>query len=709
MKKRLLTFVLSLVYLTASSQLIVNKNYTPTQLVQNTLVGYGVTVSNVSYTGSNQAIGKFTNGGTTNIGFLSGIIMTSGDASNAIGPNNSGSKGTNNNGGSDPQLASLVTGTVYDAAALEFDFVPISDTIKFQYVFGSEEYPEFSNSTYNDVFGFFITGPNPNGGNYVNHNMAIIPGTTNTPVSINNINNGTSNTGPCMNCAYYVNNTGGLTIQYDGLTVVMTAWAVVTPCATYHFKAAIGDVGDHIYDSGVFLKANSFISSAVQVSTKFAVQSAWPIALEGCNDALIDVKIPKALNNPVTVHIDTMWGTATNGTDFPYIPDSVVIPAGSKKSTITLHPIVDNVQEGMEYYNFKFQTSPCTIDTVTIPIDDYTPIVTKKSQDTMVCSDTAALYVTAQYGIQPYHYSWTPSASLNNPAGSHEKAFPAQSTQYVIEVSDTTGCPSVFDTINLTVNQKPMVSFLPDTFNGCEPLEVHFTDMSYPSISQWLWNFGDGDTSHQQNPSHTYSAGQYDVKLSVETAAGCKNSFKVAKLITVYPTPTANFAAHPPVTTIGNPLINFTDMSSNASNYWWNFGEQGSPDNTSNLMNPSHSYSSDGTFIVWLKVTSDHGCIDSVSHEVMVIIDSIAIPNVITPNGDGFNDNFVIKNIDKLEWSELLIYNRWGKLIYKSENYQNDWDGNGAADGVYYYILNYKTYFRKDSAHGTVTIIRDGK
>ena len=91
-----------------------------------------------------------------------------------------------------------------------------------------------------------------------------------------------------------------------------------------------------------------------------------------------------------------------------------------------------------------------------------------------------------------------------------------------------------------------------------------------------------------------------------------------------------------------------------------------------------------------------------------MIIDEIEIPNIITPNGDGKNDVFYIKNIDKLEWSNLIIYNRWGKKVYETDNYKNDWDGNGAADGVYYYILNYKTYFRSDKAHGTVTIMSHG-
>ena len=706
MRKAFIVICLSFVSMLSYAQLQINQTFTPAQLVQNTLVGYGVTVSNVSYTGASSAIGKFTNGGTTNLGIYSGIVLTSGDATNAIGPNSSGSITGSNNTPGDAQLQALVTNQVRDAAVLEFDFVPIADTLKFRYVFGSDEYPEFSGSTYNDVFGFFISGPNPQGGNYLNHNMAIIPGTTNTPVSINNINNGTANAGPCVNCSYYVNNTGGLTIEYDGLTTIMTAFAIVVPCSTYHFKAAIGDVGDMAYDSGVFLEANSFISTAVQISTGFSVAGAFPHGIEGCNSAILTATLPKKLNYPFAVPIDTMWGSATNGVDFPYIADTIFVPANSLSGSITLQPLVDYVTEGVEDFNFKIQTSVCTIDTIAIEIHDYIPIDLTSSPDTLVCSDTAKLWVQAVNGMQPYYYDWTPANSLSSNNTMSAYAFPAQSTQYVIEVSDSSGCPSVYDTIMLTVSQKPSASFLPTPFNGCEPLLVNFADMSYPNIVKWNWDFGDGTTDQNQSPTHTFDAGVFDISLDVETQDGCKASLTVPKLIQAYPKPVASFNANPAVTTIDDPTIDFVDLSTGGLNYSWSFGDPNSPDNTSSLTSPSHTYSMEGSYGVWLVVTSDQGCVDSVRKEVIVVVDEITIPNVITPNGDGYNDVFYIENIDRVEYSNLRIYNRWGKLIYEKENYQNDWDGDNAADGVYYFILDYKTYFREDKAEGTVTIMR---
>lgn len=696
-------FLFLLTSISGFGQLQVTQNLTPAQLISQVLIGYGVTVSNVTYTGDTQAIGKFANGGTTNIGLLSGVLMTTGKASIAIGPNNSTSAGFDNSGLSDPQLASLVTTSINDASVLEFDFVPIADTVKFRYVFGSDEYPEFSISSYNDVFGFFISGPNPNGGTYTNLNMATLPNST-TPVSINNINNGNSGTGPCTNCTYYIDNSNGFTIQYDAFTVVLEAWAVVTPCMTYHFKAAIGDAGDGVYDSGVFLEAGSFSTNAVQVSTGFTIPGAIQKCIEGCNDAEIKVQLPKTLAYPYTVYIDTMWGTATNGVDFTHIPDSIVVPAGQLSASLLITPLIDNNIEGQEYWHMIFQTSPCTMDTVTIPIIDYTPIeLTNHQNDTMVCSDSLRLNLYPTFGWpNSYNITWNPASSVTHPDALSSWAMPPQTTQYIVGISDSSGCPTVYDTINVEVNPKVLTSFIPDIFQGCEPIDVTFSDMSAPNIVSWKWYFGDGDSSALQNPSHTYNAGIFDVKLIATSSSGCYGELLVTNLIHSWPLPNANFYLDPSVTTIDNPTINFVNTTQGGNSWLWKLGD-GTTATTENI---THTYPGDGEFEVWLIATSDKGCVDSVLYLANVIVDEIEVPNVITPNGDGSNDKFVIKNIDKLESSELRIYNRWGTLIYHSKNYNNDWDGNGAADGVYYWQIDYKTYFKEATEKGTLTIIR---
>lgn len=227
---------------------------TAAQLVQ-TIVGSGVAVSNIQLTaapgdpandvkgGVSSSAGIFT-GGTGIIGFDSGIVLSCGGVKNVIGPNiDSGITQANGMPG-DPQLTALAGTDTFDATVLEFDFVPTSSTISFQYVFSSDEYNEFVGS-FNDVFAFFLNG----------QNIALIPGTT-TPVSINDVN-------LTSNSQFYVDNdiqdgSVHLDTEMDGLTVVLTATATVTAGQTNHIKLAIADAGDDVVDSNVFIKAGSF-------------------------------------------------------------------------------------------------------------------------------------------------------------------------------------------------------------------------------------------------------------------------------------------------------------------------------------------------------------------------------------------------------------------------------------------------------------------
>jgi len=241
---------------------LVTSSQSASALVQNVLLGSGVTVSNISYNGAPIAIGSFTANGT-NLGLSSGVVLTTGTiaagGSGPQGPNNQENSGLDNNYGGYGLLSNLISGIqTFNAAVLEFDFVPYSDTVRFRYVFGSEEYLEYVGSDYNDVFAFFISGPGISG----LQNIAKLP--NGQTVAINNVHSATSNTFgtfPALNAQYYVNNAGGSTIQYDGFTKVLTAESKVQCGQTYHLIIALGDAGDGIYDSGIFLEANSLSSN----------------------------------------------------------------------------------------------------------------------------------------------------------------------------------------------------------------------------------------------------------------------------------------------------------------------------------------------------------------------------------------------------------------------------------------------------------------
>ena len=232
-----------------------NSGLTPTDLV-NILMGEGIVVSNISYSGTNISAGTFS-GGTGIIGFESGIILSTGNISSVVGPNTYDNTTTDNGMPGDADLDALIPGyTTYDATVLEFDFVPTSSIVTFEYVFGSEEYNEFVNTEYNDVFGFYINGVN----------CALIPGTwVITPVSINNVNGGNPYGTNANNSEFYRNNDlddggGSINTELDGLTVVLTVTANVNPGETNHIKLAIADAGDSFFDSAVFIKAGSFVA-----------------------------------------------------------------------------------------------------------------------------------------------------------------------------------------------------------------------------------------------------------------------------------------------------------------------------------------------------------------------------------------------------------------------------------------------------------------
>ncbi len=263
--RTILILILCILFAKLNAQLQVNTNYTPQQLVSQFLAGTGVNISNVSYSGNNSCIGYFSNGQTTNLGLSNGIIMSTGGVINVPNP---GSYFLSNNmgGAGDPLLAQIGGGSSNDAVVLTFTLVSQFPHVQLQYVFASEEYPEYVCSGYNDVFGIFVTGPNPNGGNYDNDNIALIPN-TNMPVAINSVNPGMPGSyGNSSNCAslnysqYYVDNSNGATLCFDGFTTVFKASFNVIPNQPYQIKIAISDIIDGIYDSGLFLKANSLYS-----------------------------------------------------------------------------------------------------------------------------------------------------------------------------------------------------------------------------------------------------------------------------------------------------------------------------------------------------------------------------------------------------------------------------------------------------------------
>lgn len=346
------------------AQLVVNENAsngTMTSLIQ----GSGVTITNFVITqGNNQQVSSFVNTSSANnpLTIPNGILLSTGRGNNAAGANNNGGVSTSyNNTFNDPDLIALDPQATRDVVIVEFDVSPRSDTLQLQFQFGSEEYLEYTCSSFNDVFAFLVSGPGISGP-YSNNavNFAKLP--DNTPVSIGTVNQGSpgalgnaANCASLANSAFFIDNTGNSLIQADGITRRLAVKGLVTPCATYHVKCILADAGDNQFDSFVWLDGFTALGQAVTFGPVLAGQSL----VEGCNSVTYQATRVGDLSVPLTVNL-AYAGTATNNTDYNGAPSSLSFVAGEATKQFTLFPIQDALTEGTETVNITASWNVCS-------------------------------------------------------------------------------------------------------------------------------------------------------------------------------------------------------------------------------------------------------------------------------------------------------------------------------------------------------------
>jgi len=690
----MLIFIFGIVWY-GQAQLLFNQQ-NPITLVQNVFVNQnsGVTISNITFNGTPQAIGFF-DGSATNIGLNSGILMTTGNLGIAAGPNNKPDAGINNNAPGYQALSSLVGTETFNSAVLQFTFISKSPNVEFRYVFASEEYPEYVGTEFNDVFAFFISGPGFTG----MQNIARIPG-TNSPVTINNVNAGEFN-------QYFVNNgdgvsAGGPTIQFDGFTRPLVAKATVVPCQPYILTIAIADVSDPIFDSGVFLEANSFTSSAINLSYVVNNSVSNSQLAEGCGNTTVTVSRLGNREQAKTVTL-VYTGSATYGTDYTAAPTTLQFTPGQSEISFNIDAFADALNEVQESVTIAYLDTGCfginVIDTTFFIVDRPSPVSVNLPDFVVIECPNQLLSIVPiiSGGVPPYQIQWSTGATSETITINSSQPSPI-----FISVNGVCGVAPALDTMQVFI--KP---YEPIFFPGLQDINICIGELATIGeistgglgILNYIWaDFPVNTPIRLVSPITTTT-----YLLTISDSCGIAKTLPITVNVTpVKALYNIEYKSH--------DLIQFIDLSFENIVAWdWKFGNF----TTSNEQNPLIQFNDTGIVPTRLIVTATTGCKDTVENPIKVYPPfNFYVPSAFTPNEDGTNDMFGGVGEGFTSY-DMKIFNRWGEIIFETNEYNKRW---GLTDrnqdikfpsGVYVYKIKVATPTNEIKEYiGRVTLIK---
>ena len=319
--------------------------------------------------------------------------------------------------------------------------------------------------------------------------------------------------------------------------------------------------------------------------------------------------------------------------------------------------------------------------------------------DTTICPGGQATLSAEGFGGTPgYQFAWTPAGPV---------VSPFETTVYTVVVSDAHGCTADSLQVTVSVPNNSSVSITTNGQQGCVPFCVDFTAFPVGAVS-YSWAFGDGGDATGGTATHCYDTpGEYPVSVLVDQGIGCPAIALLSDPIVVGTAPTADFTFAPETPGPEDP-VQFTDLSTGANTWAWQFGDPAG--SGSSEPSPSFIFPGIGCYPVVLTVSDGTTC--TASDSVLICIagsDSIVVPNVFTPNGDGRNDLFRISGLHQMD---LAIYNRYGELIAELRLPNQSWDGRSdagmtASEGTYFYVLHGTTLAGQAiDRSGTITLIR---
>ena len=627
------------------AQIAVTCNDNANQLV-NFLVN-GVSFENATVSGFDCSTALF-DGSASNISLESGVLMATGGAESAIPPGLGfgfgGGSGFDADLTEQLEIVGASNTSLNNLIILEFDFTPTSDQVSFEYVFASNEYPNYTCSQYNDIFGFFLSGPGINGPFSNNAiNIALVPENidqtsfTQTPVIVNTINSGSATSiegaGPCDlidsnwqdYSVFFTDNSLSTSVSFPGFTVPLIATASVIPCETYHIKLAIADVADGALSSAVFLLANSFSSVGLDInqgSDYLPYIGNDSTLVEGCMNGEIIFEIEQEINTNFVIDY-LISGTAESSIDFIDIGTQVVIPAGETQVSVPIIPLYDGVVEGTETLIISTASfDGCNEQLVdyTFNFVDRTELFLDMPSDTGFCPGDDAILIDPYFsgGIYPLTYEWNYEGGLY----SNEEQisiYPENLGTYTFSAIDL--CDSEVSSEILTYNLEPENPLIAST--------------TYNDIEFCL-----------------------DDEVSTEVfISGGIGDYQIEWFLDGF---------------LYSNSMNF-DIPTDVS-YEYNFE---------------------------LEVTD--ACSNIASQSININVLDCFVPNVFSPNNDGVNDYWYLDVGDGISNVRVDIYNRWGQLVYTSINYElcdeatgyYCWDGKDISEnkpcpnGTYYYTIEF--------------------
>ena len=513
-------------------QISVLPNRTAMQMAQKLVGNDQISITSATLNCPGNALGFF-NSTNTVIPIDSGIVLTNGLSSQIPGiatiNRSSTIRGFNI---PDPDITSIGATSQLDLCALEFSFIPKGDSIFFDYVFASEEYPNFNCSQINDIFGLFLSGPGIVG----KKNIATVPG-TNIPISINSINSGVvsppNSLTTCNNIGagspftqFYTSNAMGIDLAYNGLTTLLTAKHAVQPFQTYTLKLAIVDVFDALFDSGIFFKSGSFISNPLLngIAKSSGDTITNPLFLgEGCQNGNINFTLSKVAIKDFTIKL-SYKGNANNLSEIASLPDSITIKKDSVSFKLNLLALEDNIREINDSLVVIAENNELFYkDTFIFRILDRKVSIFNATNDTSICEFRAAqLYNESISSL--YSFKWTPSTYLSNPNIANPlflKNDQNQNYNLTYNVSlKLPKCNAIDSNISIVVKKAPIAQ-LKDTFKICinEITSIIGNVVSSESYST-LWS-GISHTKLNDTTIQFQANNNFFIKMSAFNNIGC--------------------------------------------------------------------------------------------------------------------------------------------------------------------------------------------